>query len=404
MERETAIQVDAGQTASSLTDGREPPSLLDRPIRVLQVIKALGSGGAEVLLREGFRAANPERVHLEYAYLRAKPDDLAKDLRAAGATVHALGARNDLAMLLQGVGWLVRLITTQQIDLVHAHLPLAGAVARLAARRCGIPCVYTEHSMIPRYHPMGRWANRLTWRLQDAAIAISHDVRQSMIENNGNGVPIYTIHNGVDCATFDRGLVDQERGRAALGIPKAAPVFGTVAAFRDTPAKRLDRWIKMAAAVLKAAPEAHAILVGDGPLRSTLERQAHATGFAKRIHFAGRQQDVRSWLAAMNVFVISSDYEGFGIAPAEAMAMEVPVVSTDVSGLREVVRDGVTGILVPIDESVICRLAHAVLSVLGDAQRRSQLASNARRHVRDSLSMSRMQRELETVYNRIGLT
>jgi len=154
--------------------------------------------------------------------------------------------------------------------------------------------------------------------------------------------------------------------------------------------------------VLKAAPEAHAILVGDGALRPALERQALATGFAARIHFVGRQEDVRPSLAAMDIFLMSSDYEGFGLAPAEAMAMEVPVVSTNVSGVREVVRDGTTGILVPLDDSVVNGLADAVLGVLKDPQRRSQLASAARQHVEATLSVSRMQRELETLYHRFA--
>ena len=366
------------------------------PIRVLHVIKALGRGGAEVLLREGYSIADPDRVRLEFATLRDRPNDLLPDLRSAGASVHELGFRTEVGLTIAAAK-LSRLIRNRRVDLVHAHLPLAGAVSRIAGRLTGVPVVYTEHNMPERYNAISALANRLTWRWQDRVIAISRDVRQSVLHCYGNEVEVDMIFNGVNTVHFDPAIFAGNDARVG-DIPLGSIVIGTVAVFSNTPQKRLDLWIAAVSSLMAQNPKIHALLVGYGSLRSKLEQQTAATEFGPRFHFVGQQPDVRPYLAQMDIFLMTSAYEGFGIAPVEAMAMKVPVVATEVSGVREVVRNGHTGILVPFDQEVTEGLAKALSTLIRNEESRKILGCQARQYVQESLSLARMQERLEGVY------
>lgn len=365
--------------------------------RVLHLIKALGRGGAEVLLTEGLAVADRNQFLYSYAYLQSQPDDVAADLRVQRARVHCFHIDGNLQMLI-GARRIARYLQEQDIDIVHAHLPVAGVVARLAGRLAEVPVVYTEHCPIESYHPLVRGLGLLTWRWQERVVAISEDVADSIRANAGEAVPVQTVWNGVNTKRFSS---DQEDGRAvrsALGIPSEAPVIGTVAVFRDTPQKRLDVWLEVAQKVRAEVPGAQFILVGDGSLRGRLEGQAEILGLGDVAHFVGRQSDVRPYLAAMDVFLMSSAYEGFGLAPVEAMAMEVAVVATDVEGVRNVVTSGETGLLAAFDERVADTLSERTIGLIRDPERRRALASAGRRDAVARFSIVRMQRELEAIY------
>src|SRR5690606_15988385 len=166
-------------------------------MKVLHLIKALGRGGAEVLLTEGLGVADRDRFSYSYAYLQSKPDDVAADLRAQGARVDCFHLDSNLSTLL-GARRVARHLREHQVDLVHAHLPVAGVVARLAGRLAAVPVVYTEHAPASSYHPLVRLLGRLTWRWQDRVVAISKDVSDSIRAHAGEVVPVRTVWNGVN--------------------------------------------------------------------------------------------------------------------------------------------------------------------------------------------------------------
>src|SRR5690606_27090970 len=115
--------------------------------------------------------------------------------------------------------------------------------------------------------------------------------------------------------------------------PEDAPVVGTVAVLRDGPAKRLDIWLDAARRIYEKKCDTCFIIVGDGASRPGLEAKVSSFGMSEVVHFVGKQTDVRPYLAALDVFLMSSAYEGFGIALVEAMAMENAVVATNVEGV-----------------------------------------------------------------------
>lgn len=360
-------------------------------MHVCQLIKGLGRGGAESLLPQVVRHAAPDVSHAVGYFLPWK-DALVEEVRSAGAPVTLFPARSSPALLLR-VGAVARWLRRERADVLHCHLPLAGLVGRLAGRLATVPVVYTEHNLQRRYHPATRLANRLTWRLQDAAVAVSGEVARSIADHLPSSVPVHLVRNGIEVPPPP----EEETVRALrrdLGLPAEAPVVGTVAVLRRQ--KRLDLWLRAAARLLELQPDARFLVVGDGPLRGELEALAARPPLAGRVVFAGLQRDVWPYLAAMDLYLMSSEFEGLPLALLEALASGLPAVVTAVGGIPEVVDDGTDGRLVPFGDPAA--LARAAGEVLADPEQARRLGVAARRRVAERFGIARMARELEAVY------
>ena len=330
--------------------------------RIYHLIKSLGRGGAEMLLTENLRFSNADRFEYAYGYFLPWKNALEPALEARGSSVECFECRNTFSIL-----WAARRVAARlrewNADLVHCHLPIAGVVGRMAGRMAGIPVVYTEHNRLERYHPLTRRANLMTWKMQNMVIAVSEEVSTSIQAHTDRATPVRVILNGVDTDRFRPDQVDRSSVRRDLGIPPTAPVIGSVAVFRTQ--KRLQDWLTAARLLLNDQPDLHFVLVGDGPVREELVRQSHASGLDGALHFPGLQEDVRPYLAAMNVFMISSQFEGLPVALLEAMAMECGIVSTAVGGIPEVIRSGENGLLVePFDPRALARAADELLQAV----------------------------------------
>lgn len=361
-------------------------------MRVYHLIKSLGRGGAEMLLPEGLREAGPGTAY-GVGYFLPHKDALVPAIRARGAHVHCFGGVSGRQILTR-IPQVAREIRAFEADVVHCHLPLAGVAGRLAGRLTNTPVVYTEHNLQPRYHPLTFRANRATWRMQERVVACSEDVARSIHEHIGARVPVQVVQNGVATEHFQR---DHEAGRALrerLGVPSDARVMTTVAVFRTQ--KRLHRWLEVAADVLASDPRAHFFLVGDGPLRDEVHQNVQRLGLSERVHLPGLIEDVRPWLSASDVYVMSSEFEGLPVALLEAMSTGLPAVTTDVGGIGEVLAHGEQGFLVPRDE--VRELAPFVLRLFEDDALRSTHGEAARRRVVEGFGMKRMMGELESMY------
>jgi len=365
-------------------------------MRVLHLIKGLGLGGAENLLLAAARHRGDGGVLYEVGYFLPWKNALVEPIRSAGAPVTCFPARTGAGVVLRAPA-VASHLRSREIDLVHCHLPLAGVAGRLAGRLAHVPVVYTEHNVMERYHPLTRLANLWTWRLQEQVVAVSAEVAGSIARHAGSAVPVRVVTNGVP---VDRLRPDPEAGaavRGRLGIPAGAPVVGQVAVFRRQ--KRLDLWLRAAEAVRRRHPDARFLLVGDGPLRSEVETLARGPALEGAVHLPGLQEEVGPYLAAMDVLMVSSEFEGLPLVVLEAMAMEVPVAATAVGGIPEAVADGETGRLVPAGDAGA--LAAAVAGLLADAELRRALGRAARRRVAERFSTERMVVELETLYREV---
>lgn len=362
-------------------------------VRVLHLIKSLGRGGAEMLLPEGLRFADRDRFEYRYAYFLPWKDALVPALRVQGVEVTCVPASGNGRILLR-TRRLAQLLRDWEIDVVHCHLPIAGVTGRIAGRLANVPVVYTEHNLQERYHPWTRRLNRATWRWQAMAIAVSGEVADSIRNHIGSHVPLRVVLNGVDVDRYRRDMVDPGDVRRELGIPAHAPVVGTVAVFR--PQKRLDLWIEAGARILERCQDTHFVLVGAGPLLDEIRDLARNRLPPDRAHFPGLREDVRPYLAAMDVYLMSSRFEGLPVALLEAMSMECVPVCTAVGGIPEVVKSGENGYLAtPSDTDT---LAAAACSILADRECARRMGAAARRTIQQTFGMDRMTRELEGAY------
>jgi glycosyltransferase involved in cell wall biosynthesis len=368
----------------------------DHKIKVYHLIKSLGRGGAEMLLPEGIRFGDRSRFDYRIGYFLPWKDAMVPVIEALGIEVHCFGARNNFQILLAARRVAAEL-RRWNVDLLHCHLPIAGVVGRIAGRLAGVPVVYTEHNLQERYHISTRRLNRLTWTMQDRVFAVSEEVRGSIEENIGSRVPVQVVLNGVDVDRFRRDPTAGAELRRQLGLPSSAPVVGTVAVFRVQ--KGLNDWVEAAKLIATRVPETQFILVGDGPLRDEVRESVKRAGLEGKVHMPGLQEDVRPYLSAMDVYMMSSIFEGLPVALLEAMSMECVPVCTAVGGIPEAVDDHQSGLLVPPHRP--SRLGEAVCEVLADDSAGRRYGGAARDSVSRRFSLQRMTAELESSYVRV---
>ncbi len=190
------------------------------------------------------------------------------------------------------------------------------------------------------------------------------------------------IHTGIDLPMYVQGLRRREV-RDDIGIRPDTLVVGMVARLSEE-RKGAAFFVEMAAEVSRVIPSAFFLVVGDGPLRPFLEQQAEKLGIHHRIRFEGWRSDIVEVLASLDVFVMPSLYEGGPTIVLEAMAMGLPVVSTVVGMVPEIIDHGCTGITVPPGDSHA--LAQAVIALLADEQWRARLGNQAREKAMSSFS------------------
>ncbi len=193
--------------------------------------------------------------------------------------------------------------------------------------------------------------------------------------------------NGIDPALFRRALEPQIRAlRTSLGVPEGAPLVGSV--FRLYDEKRPLLWVEMAALVSRQLPNTHFVVFGTGPLQGQARSLGDRLGLAERLHLPGTTQDPKTAISAMEVFVLTSAFEGTPNVVLEAQLLGVPVVATEAGGTREALDQGRTGWLV--QEPTPAALAECVLAVLADPTWRERAREEAPRFVASRFGLQRM--------------
>ena len=301
---------------------------------------------------------------------------------------------------------LYRFLRNGAFTVVHTHSSKAGILGRLAARAAGVPVVlHTIHGMA--FHEyQSAWKNavyvaleRLCAPLSDRIISVSQRLSDAAVARGiGRQAQHTTIFSGME---LDRFLSAAARFSAAaarerVGIPAHAPVVGKVA--RLFPLKGHEQFLQAAAVISQRMPEVYFLLVGDGPLRDEVRADADRLGLGERLVMVGRvpPETVPDYIQAMDVVVHTSLREGIARVLPQAGAVGKPVVTFDLDGAPEVVRDGVSGYLVPpID---VVQVAERTLELLRDPGRRTAFGQAGRAFAAEHFSVERMVSRINALY------
>jgi glycosyltransferase involved in cell wall biosynthesis len=302
---------------------------------------------------------------------------------------------------------LVRLITRHHFDVVHTHSFKGGLLNRLAARLAGIPAIVHTFHGVPFDTSTNGWKTRLCFlseRLQcllcNRLVSVGEVLRQELIDHSvARPGKIVTIRSSVDFSTL-RGVAPGGI-RSEAGVPPDAPLVGFVG--RLAPQKAPEVLVRAFACVKQSISNAHLMIVGEGPLRPTVENEARQLGVDDSLHLLGERQDVPRLLAAMDVFALPSRWEGVGRALTEAMYMKLPVVCTGVNGVPELVKHGLTGRLATgTSENIAQSMAENIITVLKNPRHAQQLGAAAHRQVKHVMSASTMVQDIVKLYTKLA--
>lgn len=285
-----------------------------------------------------------------------------------------------------------------QPDIVQTHQIYSNFYGTLAARLAGVRRVIATRANTGAFYRQRHWqaVNWALWKLRAAGVAISGGVRDYVVRyEHVSPEKVYMIHNAVESPADLAGRAEQRAAlRASLNISPNAPVVGSVA--RLVEVKGLRYGLDAFARARQRVPDAHYIIAGDGPLRDDLTQQAQRLGVADAVHFLGWRSDTAAIYDAMDVLMLPSLAEGFGLVLAEAMARCVPVVATAVGGIPEVVADGETGLLVsPADADA---LVEPLVRLLTGEELARQFGAAGRQRVESKFSFSRQAADYQQLY------
>lgn len=372
-----------------MVDRRSPEGTESR-LRVALVITRGERGGAQVHVRDLVLGL---RDQVRYHVYVGEDGFLADELRGASIPVtlvpdlqRAVQPRADL----QAVRALRRHLRDERPDVVHTHSTKAGLLGRMAARSLGVPVIHTAHAW--SFSDGLSWKRKaaaipvewLAGRLTDRFITVSEADRE-VGERYGvvRRPQARIIHNGVPADA-----------PAATPADVDTPVIITVA--RLAPPKDLELLLQALSTVRSPF---HLRVVGDGPLRSALEAQAATLNLSHQITWLGTRSDVPQQLAEAHLFALVSKQEGFPIAILEAMRAGLPVVASDVGGVREAVQPERSGLLVPRGDARV--LADALEALLTDSARREAMGQAGRADFARRFSAHQMCRATLDVYREL---
>lgn len=372
--------------------------------RVIHLSKMTGLAGSEghlLILLDGLRARGWD-AHL---WVLVEPENPVQSLMDRAAERN-IPTRRILIPHHLSPGlwrWLCTEFRAARPDLVHTHLLHADLYGLPAARWARVPYrVSTRHNDDKfRYRLLVRWLNRWLWWQANAGIAISDAIRRFSIDVEGaRPEHITTIHYGLNPADIQAPVSARTDLRTALGLsPDNTLLVGSIC--RIIEQKGLSYGLRAFAQVAAGVPTAHYVLAGDGDLRPQLEAEAQALNIAPRVHFLGWRDDARAIMAGCDVLLAPSLWEGFGLVFLEAMALHLPVISTHVSAIPEVVVDGETGWLVP--PANVEALASALRTALTDPAERQRRGIAGRHRLETHFSVDQMVERTLAVYQSLEL-
>lgn len=366
-----------------------------RKIRVIHVISTLNRGGIERFLYDLLQFCDKEKFDMSVCCL-GNSGIMKEYYEKTGSQVFLCPYQspNVLALVLK----LFRLFSSVKIDIVHSHVGSFTVWVALAARLARIPTIISTYHNTYRFKPHFRhWAYlRLTRRLVNKQFAVSLAVKRWFQEKYGV-CDLEVVYLGVDAQKFSPAqTIDLTKLRDELGIPRGTRIVGTVG--NCTAQKDQKTFLKMASAILSSySGPVTFLIVGDGALRGELEHFAHSLGIRDKVIFTGSREDVPPLMSLMDIFVLTSLWEGLPVTVLEAQALSRPIVASRVPGICEAVVESKTALLA--DPGAYEEFAKHVLHLLSNPQLAQELGRNGRARVLSSFTIPESVRTHQAIYN-----
>jgi len=360
---------------------------MQRPLRIVHSEAAVARGGQERRILKEMLAMRERGHHMEAI---CQPGCwLARELAEAGFTVYPIPMAGP-ANYVKGVLAIRRILRAGRYDVLNTHSRRDTVIAAAAGRLAGTPLIVRTRHLANKVGSL--WS--YTW-LPHRVTTVSDYVRNYLISR---GVPperVATVYSPVALPP----RVARSTLRDELGLSDDDVVVGCVAVMRAT--KGHKELIEAIAPIMAERADLHLVFAGSGsPVMEQVRAQVDALGLARRIHLLGMRSDVPNLLAGFDIFALATRQEASGTVYVEAQACGVPVIGTDVGGVSEMMRAGVTGLLVPVQDPAA--LAGALRQLIGDPALRRRMGEAGYRMVREEgvFSTGRLAETTEAVYRR----
>ena len=368
-----------------------------RKIRVLETIRQGKIGGGESHVLDLVKTMDNELF--EPVVLSFTDGPMVQALTAIGVPVHVIASEKafDISIWKKVRAFLIE----QRIDIVHVHGTRANTNVMWAARRLGLPLIYTIHgwSFHDGLNPLIKRARiaaeKYITRKAQVNICVSDSNRETGIKTFGRFDSV-VIKNGVNPVKFNPGA-EYPDVKAAYGIPADQLVIGYIA--RMTLQKDPVGMLEGFSLALQQFPDMKLLMIGEGELKEAALEAARRLNITDQVIFDNFRQDVPAVLNGVDIYCLPSLWEGFPIGVLEAMAMGKAVIASDVDGTREAVTDGDNGLLVPAKNSET--LAAAIVKLAKDKTLRTQLQQRAMDTIRSKYTVSGMTRQIEKIYQQL---
>ena len=365
-------------------------------IKVIYLINGLGVGGAEMMLFRLLQRLDKSRFKPEVIALLNLKGPIKSELEKLGIEVNTLGIKSKMDIF--SLYRLSRLIKNKKPEILHTQLFASDIVGRIIGKVLGVPVIITSIRNIYYGGSIRDFMIKVTERCADKTTIVSSISAQRLIKNNV--IPenkLMVLRNGIDPDYFcsEVSLEKKLHIREKYDLPKDTFLLISVGSL--TPQKGYSHLLDAIKNLSNNSFNFHLAIAGDGKLRDNLVSQVNEMGLSSNVSFLGRIDNVPELMAAADVLVLSSLWEGLPGVVLEAMASELPVVATAVGGTPEIVVDGVTGILVPAGD--IEKLTKAICNIMKKTdQERKEMGKKGRKRIQEMFHVDKMVKAYEKLY------
>jgi len=370
------------------------PFSKDNMIKICYFITELDVGGAEKHLFELLKRIDRRRLAPIVGALTGR-GEVGGWLEGLGINVFYLDMRSvgDIG----GVFRLERILRKEKVLFLHTFLFHANLIGRIAGKLAGVQRIISSVRVAERRDNVHLLLQRLTRGLVDKEVAVSEDVRRFMIERARiNPAKTIVIPNGLDFEAYRS--IKKNRCRRRLGISGDAFVISFVGRLDEQ--KRPDVLLRAWAKIRHKVPNGRVVIVGDKPEKQSSVNLARKLGLLESVDFPGWRKDAIDFVAASDIFVLPSMWEGMSNITMEALAVGTPVITTRVEAMAELLRGGECGIMVEPGNAI--ELAEAILDLYQSPEKREAFSAIGKKHIEENYRIEDVVRRYEKLYLEIS--